>query len=403
MGGCQGEVVMSDTMQPSLADEMRNLLLQLLESAEQFLQGGNLQDAEQAYANVEHIAREHDLAELAIQAQNGLQAIRRLKLLAEGNAALKARRLLVAQAAFREVYENVAPGDEDAARGLTEASFLLGQQAEAEDKPYAALEYYEQALEVDPGHESAAFRRQAIIVAIRRRALWRPIRTIGLAILLPLLAIAVGFLLLRDRIPGIVKRPTAAIPSPTTTPTSVPSRIPTLTPTLASFLTSPPTLTPTSSPSPTPILTPTLVPTPVPTYTPTPTPTPTARPMPTSTPTLTSTPTPTATPVWVAPARLEPLNDFSTEDMARFRWIDSGPLPSGVYYEVVIWREGENPTEAQGIAAAVRDTQLNVHFAAVSHVTRGSYYWTVILVRREPSYQRLTEPVEGWRVYISKK
>ena len=115
------------------------------------------------------------------------------------------------------------------------------------------------------------------------------------------------------------------------------------------------------------------------------------------------TPTPTATPVWVAPARLEPLNDFSTEDMARFRWIDSGPLPSGVYYEVVIWREGENPTEARGIAAAVRDTQLNVHFAAVSHVTRGSYYWTVILVRTGPPYQRLTQPVEGWRVYVSKK
>lgn len=133
----------------------------------------------------------------------------------------------------------------------------------------------------------------------------------------------------------------------------------------------------------------------------TPSPTASNTPVPTVTPTLPATLTPTPTPTLPAIGLLGPPPDFTASSSATFEWQPGGPIPNDVFYEVVVWREGSDPREAQAAANALKDTRVTVDFAAVPHVSNGAYRWTVILVRTNP-YQRLTLPTNGWRIYISK-
>jgi hypothetical protein len=126
---------------------------------------------------------------------------------------------------------------------------------------------------------------------------------------------------------------------------------------------------------------------------------------PTATPTLTTTPTPTvtATPVLPAITLQEPPADFSGRGSAQFRWaVVDGLLPEGVFYELVMWAEDQKPYDARGVVGVTRDMRTDVNFEAVPHVRRGTYYWTVILVRTAPAYERLSQPTSGRRIYVEK-
>lgn len=140
------------------------------------------------------------------------------------------------------------------------------------------------------------------------------------------------------------------------------------------------------------VSTPTLVPTS--TLVPTRTPVPTA----VVVATLTSTPQPKLPTVRL----MSPAPDSTVKDLVDFHWELSSPLPDGVYAEVVMWREGWRPSEALGVAAVVRDTQLSVHLAVLPWTSDGAYYWTVVLVRVEP-YQRLTQLSTGRRIFVQRE
>jgi len=174
--------------------------------------------------------------------------------------------------------------------------------------------------------------------------------------------------------------------------------------------------TPTNTPIPThtPTTTPTLLPTntPLPTDTPTaPPPTPTRTPKPTAPPTTTPSPTavkraPTATPTpsftdgtftLLNPITIDP----PTYGMTEFEWEWTAPLPSGIGFEVRVWRDGESPA---GVHNAVLDNQqglvkrsannryrLSTDIAYASGVRNiaGEYLWTVALVRIDPQYEDL--------------
>ncbi len=180
---------------------------------------------------------------------------------------------------------------------------------------------------------------------------------------------------------------------PTPTNTATPSNTPTQTPMPTATFTPSPTSTPTS-----------------PTATPTPPP-----PTNTATATIPPTVTPFPTPVHRVPAAtptpslangvftlLHPITlDPATNGMTNFKWQWTGPLPSGIGFEVRVWREGELPVGAhdavldnrQGRVKSLgnNEYQLTTDIAHASGVRNrsGVYFWTVALVRIDPAYEDL--------------
>lgn len=121
--------------------------------------------------------------------------------------------------------------------------------------------------------------------------------------------------------------------------------------------------------------------------------TPTWTPRPTATPTSTYTPTLTPTPEILPITLLEPATEYSASGVTSFRWQGLAFLPPGIYYEVVGWREGEDPSQARGWAGSIRDTGLNIDVRKIAPpLINGTYYWTVLPITREPVYRPLIAP-----------
>ncbi len=514
----------SDPGQSSLIDEMRGFLLQLLQAGDVHLRAGELAAAEKCYSDVEKNADPDQFPDLIARAHAGRLAAQARQLLQEGDALRQAGDLAAAVVIYRQAFGEF-PEDAAVKHSLAEVCFQLGQQAEASEKPYEALDFYREALTADPQYALAqqAVERLAPPPPPKRKVPWRPILLgcVGLAVVVLIIYLVVRGLNSSATAPSAMPVAPALAATKTATPTA------TSAPTLA------PTLTPSPSPAPTVTLTP--APTPTPSHAPTPAETPVVKalscavlltgpnnnplitatlntsataqrnqievawtgittvpggcpaqeitryryrlvdagtpfplpitnrsdvriqsvpssgdlrlavvlqpsdaassgvaefglevytvvegkaawqavpplrlalrwqisvvsPSPTATNTPTATPMPTATLPTIS--LLGPPPDFTASSSATFEWRSSGPLPDDVLYEVVVWREGSDPKEAKAAANALRDTRLDVDFAAVPHVSSGAYHWTVILVRTNP-YRRLTLPVDGPRIYIS--
>lgn len=128
-----------------------------------------------------------------------------------------------------------------------------------------------------------------------------------------------------------------------------------------------------------------------PTVTAAPTPKP-ATPTPTSPSATPSTHTPTAKPAGLAvPDLNKPEQNETKNGPVTFEWkgID---LPKGAKYEVVWWKQGENPEKAEGFADPTAQTRLDVDLRGIAGLpTDQVFYWTVLVVEPSP-YKRLLQP-----------
>ncbi|MCB0132523.1 MAG: protein kinase [Caldilineaceae bacterium] len=213
--------------------------------------------------------------------------------------------------------------------------------------------------------------------------------------------------------PSSTPRPTVAptntvtnTPRPTLTATRTNTPVPTATPV-------PPTSTPTNTPRPTATNTRVVLPTPtfttVPTNTPVPTATPTEvptnTPVPTSTatnpppPTSTFTPAPTATPTPIPVTSsllvlVRPGNGTSDGGVQAFEWTTSIVPGANQGFELVFWRNGQDPIASGfGLAAPTTSERVTVNLDQLDQtlgdlLEPGDYQWGLLLVQTEP-YQRL--------------
>lgn len=96
------------------------------------------------------------------------------------------------------------------------------------------------------------------------------------------------------------------------------------------------------------------------------------------------------------PMLLAPASGETRGGEVVFRWLPSGPLPSGAAYEVVWWQEGEPPDAARGIAEPTTNTSLrvNLNMLGGQGLRSPNVLWTVLIVRQAP-YGRLTRPAGG--------
>ena len=192
-------------------------------------------------------------------------------------------------------------------------------------------------------------------------------------------------------------RPTS---TPTLIPSSTPTRIPTSTPTRIP-LSTPMRISPTATPrpstaTPTPIPpTPTRIPpTPIPSSTPTPIP-PTPIP-PTPIPPTPIPPTPVLTPTIGSVRLIAPAPDATGSRSLTFSWDADFRLPPGYAFELVFWREGEDPfIEGRSPREATQATSITVNlielYASLPGPTilrPGRNYWGVLVVETNP-YKRI--------------
>jgi hypothetical protein len=117
--------------------------------------------------------------------------------------------------------------------------------------------------------------------------------------------------------------------------------------------------------------------------------TPTATP-----PTSTSTPLPVPTPVPSALELVEPNDGDSGTGRLRFAWRTEFTPPEGQAFELVFWRDGENPLmNGIGLAAPTTTDGVTVNLSMLDHqlgelLEPGEHRWGVLLVRISP-YERL--------------
>lgn len=174
---------------------------------------------------------------------------------------------------------------------------------------------------------------------------------------------------------------------PISTPTTAPA---TATPTAT------PTATATASATPTPL------PTDTPTATPTPQPTATATTTPTPPPTATPRPSPTPTIVAGVITPVNPLDNEASSQRLRFVWTANFTPSSGYAFEVVFWRNNQEPLkQGLGLAAPTLANSINVDLSELDNrlgdrLEPGNYQWGVLLVRTEPSYERIRFLGGGW-------
>lgn len=211
--------------------------------------------------------------------------------------------------------------------------------------------------------------------------------------------------------------PTATdTPAPTSTNTPLPTATNTSQPTATATNTPLPTATATQTAAPTATMTKTPVPTATATKTTQPTATATSTSQPTATSTATAVPTeapavvvppPTATPtVTSVPivVKLQSPNDrvSGTGDQL-FRWTTNVLPPEGQAFELIFWREGEDPVDRGfGLAESTRRTSVTVDLSMQDEILDalldpGEYRWGVLLVEAEP-YTRL-ELVSDTRLF----
>lgn len=193
---------------------------------------------------------------------------------------------------------------------------------------------------------------------------------------------------------------------PTTRSTPEPPKAPVATPTASRTATRPatmvtPSLTPATRPGMpvAPAVTFTTIPaatyTPIPTYTPAPT----ASYAPVATSQRTVTPTALSV---AAPVLIEPPANETFKGRVTFSW-KSIELPPGAAYEVVWWRKDADPSTARGLAKPSTNTSQSIDLSASSLglPTGQPLYWTVLVVRETPTYQRLSTPqVANGRLFV---
>jgi hypothetical protein len=193
-----------------------------------------------------------------------------------------------------------------------------------------------------------------------------------------------------------VKEVPALSPTPTTTSTPMPVSLtatqpppPTQTPTRLSPIHTPSltparvlTITPPATPTSTSLLpAATLPPTPTATSTSIPSPTYTPTPILTLTPTLPPTSTPMATvilpQIYQSPALLEPDDNkvlgFDRQQLVNLVWFLGEPLADDHWYEVQLWREGDEPTGRYWTKENWWDMGQEYY--------PGDYYWRVMVVQ----------------------
>ena len=119
--------------------------------------------------------------------------------------------------------------------------------------------------------------------------------------------------------------------------------------------------------------------------------TPTLTPRPTSTPVPTLTETPS-----LVVNLVQPQNGQSGSGEYTFIWQANRSLPEGQFFELVLWKQEQNPLDpdqAPGVAELTRDFQVKVGLTKLvddpSHpLTQGNYFWGIFLVEKNP-YKRL--------------
>ena len=87
-----------------------------------------------------------------------------------------------------------------------------------------------------------------------------------------------------------------------------------------------------------------------------------------------------------------------------FEWQTDRVLAANQRYEVVFWKPNQEPLR-DGVGFAVRDStarvQINLReldFVMGAQFERGEYLWGVLLVQKEPNYQRLEYLGGGTRI-----
>ncbi len=203
--------------------------------------------------------------------------------------------------------------------------------------------------------------------------------------------------------------PTATnTPLPTATNTPLPTATNTPLPT-ATFTNTPlPTATNTPPPTATPLPTATHTPLPTATHTPLPTATNTRPPTATSTPTVTNTPLPTATNT-PASGSIEPISpsdgDSANGGERTFTWSATFTPAEDYGFELVFWKPGQNPlTQSIGMAAPTKNLNVTLNLERLDEqlgalFDTGEYNWGVLLVRTNPSYERV-QYLGGGRLFI---
>jgi len=89
-----------------------------------------------------------------------------------------------------------------------------------------------------------------------------------------------------------------------------------------------------------------------------------------------------------APVLLEPPANETVKGRVTFRW-EPVALPAGAAYEVVWWRPDEDPGNARGFAPPTTQTSLTTDLEGHDLQQDQLFYWTVLVVRTTPVYQRL--------------
>jgi hypothetical protein len=93
---------------------------------------------------------------------------------------------------------------------------------------------------------------------------------------------------------------------------------------------------------------------------------------------------------------LSPPDRENGHGVRSFTWQPNFQLAAEQAFEVVFWRNGENPF---GVLAPVQGTEARVDLTALYNLQRlaqGEYQWSVLLVIAEP-YERLQMLNEGRR------
>ena len=151
-----------------------------------------------------------------------------------------------------------------------------------------------------------------------------------------------------------------------------------------------PTVAATATPLPTATDEPTIEPTLEPTPTAEPTATPTQVPPPTATPT--ATPTETAVPEPRTVTLVVPNPGVSGADRVPFDWTSSATLQPNEAYELIFWKEGQDPlTQGFGLAMPTRSTEVTVDLTDLDNrlgglLDPGDYLWGIRIVTTEPEY-----------------
>lgn len=91
---------------------------------------------------------------------------------------------------------------------------------------------------------------------------------------------------------------------------------------------------------------------------------------------------------------LSPENGAAVSYETTFVWRSGFSLGAGELFEVVLWRQGQDPVrDGFGVHGATTDARITVNMAGVdrdlSQLEPGEYQWGVLLVRLQPRYERL--------------